>query len=483
MLGCLPRHLLSHTIAAPPACAYRAAPRVVLLPICSLKLRYYTLVLPSRGMGRRKWFELDEEEEKEEKGEEEEEVEEKGAEVGEFQEEEVEGRKEKVKEEEEEEEKEKEVDRGAEEEVRDGDGERREEAPHEPERKEEEEDCNGGDFGAEGNRKRTRKRRRKGKGGGGSGSGGVGICGGKEKQGGGSGGGATKEGGGGGGGSGGFGGVADTMVEGEANARMNPRKGEVAVFPLIDLWPSCRTTTPGTAEHRHFRHAAAQVASGGGGHEQNIKYVEYAVNPGLEEAYYTKKEEMTRRLGSAGVDERLLFHGTSFASSEAILRENFRLDKVGAEGGVGARAHTRIICLFPISLFAQFPVRTWPTSTTGDKANARDLRLHTDAFLSHGTLSRGPERKPGVFVLTRKGLSPKQTHHTCTSSQAGLTGGCLGPFFQVGSATDGGWFGRGFYFSPWCDVSRTYARRGGSESILIVKVLVGGVKTFYVSLC
>jgi hypothetical protein len=53
--------------------------------------------------------------------------------------------------------------------------------------------------------------------------------------------------------------------------------------------------------------------------------------PSGEVAYEEKKMEMTRRLGSAGVNERLLFHGTSFANSEAILRESFRLDKVGTD--------------------------------------------------------------------------------------------------------------------------------------------------------
>ena len=133
-----------------------------------------------------------------------------------------------------------------------------------------------------------------------------------------------------------------SMVGGEARARRNPRKGEVAVFPL---WPSCRTATPGTAEDQRFRRAQAQVARGTGrgsrGFENKIKCVEYAVNPALEEAYNEKREEMTRRLRSAGINEQLLFHGTSFASSEAILRENFRLDKVGAE----KRVPIHLICL------------------------------------------------------------------------------------------------------------------------------------------
>jgi len=43
---------------------------------------------------------------------------------------------------------------------------------------------------------------------------------------------------------------------------------------------------------------------------------------------------MAARLGSAGVNEGLLFHGTSFSNLERILRENFRLDKTGSDNGM-----------------------------------------------------------------------------------------------------------------------------------------------------
>ena len=158
-----------------------------------------------------------------------------------------------------------------------------------------------------------------------------------------------------------------SMVEGEARARRNPRKGEVAVFPL---WPSCRTATPGTAEDQHFRRAQAQVARGTGrgsrGLENKIKCVEYAVNPALEEAYNEKREEMTRRLGSAGINEQLLFHGTSFASSEAILRENFRLDKVGAQ----ERVPIHLICLKSCVPSDQLLGYVHARPTTGGQAEA-----------------------------------------------------------------------------------------------------------------
>ena len=111
---------------------------------------------------------------------------------------------------------------------------------------------------------------------------------------------------------------------------------------VFRLWPSCGLFSrlfPGNkaAERWHFCCAEAQIRCCS---LMKIQCVEYAVNPALEEAYAEKKEEMTRRLGSSGVNEKLLFHGTSFENSRAILRENFRLDKVGAEGRVGACPHT-----------------------------------------------------------------------------------------------------------------------------------------------
>ena len=51
-----------------------------------------------------------------------------------------------------------------------------------------------------------------------------------------------------------------------------------------------------------------------------------------------------------------------------------------------------------------------------------------------------------------------------------------GPYHQVGTTTDRGWFGAGFYFSPFYLCSLVYAQRhSGGGGMLIVKVLVGGV--------
>ena len=105
------------------------------------------------------------------------------------------------------------------------------------------------------------------------------------------------------------------------------------------------------------------------------------MSPGLEKAYEDKKKEMTRRLGSAGVNECLLFHGTSFANSEAILRENFRLDKVGAEG--------RRACPHTSSLPLLHP--------TGRSATCAHV-----SSKHHG----GAGRKPGAYAyVTQKRLS------------------------------------------------------------------------------
>jgi hypothetical protein len=57
--------------------------------------------------------------------------------------------------------------------------------------------------------------------------------------------------------------------------------------------------------------------------------VQHVVNPVLQTAYEREKEELSARLGGAANDnEQFLFHGTSLASSEAIIRDNFCLSKV-----------------------------------------------------------------------------------------------------------------------------------------------------------
>jgi len=125
-----------------------------------------------------------------------------------------------------------------------------------------------------------------------------------------------------------------SQVTGEARARAERR---VAVFPLH--YPTEDTTetaggsgkggsggddggggvggVPSSPEERHFRRVAADLAR------------RYLVNPLVEDEYVEKRGEMRARLGSGGVNERLLFHGTSFARSEGIRRDNFSLDKVG----------------------------------------------------------------------------------------------------------------------------------------------------------
>jgi hypothetical protein len=57
--------------------------------------------------------------------------------------------------------------------------------------------------------------------------------------------------------------------------------------------------------------------------------VHHVVNPVLHAAYERKKKALAARLGgAANVNERFLFHGTSMANSEAIIRNNFCLSKV-----------------------------------------------------------------------------------------------------------------------------------------------------------
>jgi hypothetical protein len=193
------------------------------------------------------------------------------------------------------------------------------------------------------------------------------------------------------------------MVAGEARARRNPREGEVTVFPL---WPSCRTAAPGTAERDHFRHAEAQVARGSRGYEHKLKCVEYAVNPALEEAYNEKRQEMTRRLGSAGVNEQLLFHGTSLANSEAILRENFRLDRVGAEGRFSHLSPaSKLVCIRPVARLRAHTSHHWVAGESVNPGASWCRLVPSDASL---------------YTRKRQSLSSKH-HHMCTRPE--LTAG------------------------------------------------------------
>ena len=126
-------------------------------------------------------------------------------------------------------------------------------------------------------------------------------------------------------------------VPGEVRARRKCR------FAVIRLTSPGGNAAPDTAEEWHFRRAQAEVrwSSGMGGchpydggnsvygAKSPIQMVEYIVNPALEAAYETRKKEMTAQRGNGNMIERLMFHGTSAVNSQSIIRENFRLDKVG----------------------------------------------------------------------------------------------------------------------------------------------------------
>jgi len=199
--------------------------------------------------------------------------------------------------------------------------------------------------------------------------GGSGVGGGDERNGAGHRGCGGGSGGGGGHGGGGGGGSDNpNLVTGEARARAERR---VAVFPL----PSPSTEdpietaggsgeggsggggaggevvgAPDSPEERHFRRVAADLTRRG---VTNLQGVEYLVNPPVEDKYEEKRREMRARLGSAGVNERLLFHGTFFAHSEEIRQENFSLDKVGRV--LTFFAFTRLPGIPPPELF-------WPSA-------------------------------------------------------------------------------------------------------------------------
>ena len=223
----------------------------------------------------------------------------------------------------------------------------------------------------------------------------------------------------------------------------------------------------------------------GVGFEQKIRWVEYAVNPALEVAYEEKKMEMTRRLGSAGVNERLLFHGTSFANSEAILRENFRLDKVGT-GQLRVMSQHLLYASSPSVSMSSYWYARFKQAAQG-AGRKHGASLYTRSRPSH-SLSTGVRTEAWCPFNTQRCHSSRQlTPLHPAHSEVGVVDRmkcvCV-PYPRVGSATDGGWFGRGFYFSKSCEKSLACVKRcprGGG--LLLVKVLVGGVNTFHHALC
>jgi hypothetical protein len=119
------------------------------------------------------------------------------------------------------------------------------------------------------------------------------------------------------------------LVRGEARVRA---RGQVATFPV--------SVSADAAENQHFRVAEAQVLRGAGKHSfGKIEMIEYIVNPTLEVAYDRKKKELAVVRGAEGVNEKTLYHGTSFSNSDAIIKENFRLDKVGSTTDKGWYGH------------------------------------------------------------------------------------------------------------------------------------------------
>jgi len=118
------------------------------------------------------------------------------------------------------------------------------------------------------------------------------------------------------------------LMRGEARMRA---RGQVATFPV--------SVSADAAENWHFLVAKAQVRRGGEHSFGNIEMIEYIVNPALEAAYERKKKELAVVRGAEGVNEKILYHGTSFSNSEAIIKENFRLDKVGSTTDEGWYGH------------------------------------------------------------------------------------------------------------------------------------------------
>ena len=128
-------------------------------------------------------------------------------------------------------------------------------------------------------------------------------------------------------------------------------------------------------------------------------------------------------------------------------------------------------------MYARFKQAPWGRAIDSlSGASAICKRKHLTLTGGRATESLLPPLTSGSVCLSQ--VSTSHLHPAPVDGGRDRMKCACRPCPQVGSATDGGWFGRGFYFTPNCDVSLSYARQNpGGGVMLIVKVLVGGVNT------
>lgn len=115
------------------------------------------------------------------------------------------------------------------------------------------------------------------------------------------------------------------LMEGEAEAL---RRGEARSW---EVRPS-RNFDPSDVGDSHFRRCESQFKRqlGSAANQYALKEVRYVCNPALVRRFEEKAREYDRRFGAKQHTQLLAFHGTSKANVESILRQGFRMDKVGS---------------------------------------------------------------------------------------------------------------------------------------------------------
>jgi hypothetical protein len=88
-------------------------------------------------------------------------------------------------------------------------------------------------------------------------------------------------------------------------------------------------STEDTPEEQHYRLAESAFCRGGGQASQ-IAAIEYHFHPELESRWHAKKAEYDDRFGVSGHTIIFAFHGTKKANAEAILRDGFKISKLGS---------------------------------------------------------------------------------------------------------------------------------------------------------
>lgn len=149
-----------------------------------------------------------------------------------------------------------------------------------------------------------------------------------------------------------------------------------------------RTFDPDDPQEAHYRMAESQfrrmLANQGG--KSEITQIDCFINPTLSAAFETKKKEYDLKFGK-GHETRLVFHGTRAESIDTIMKDGFKLSKVGSAtdpGWYGAGIY-----------FSEKTAYSQAYDRAGGKLLLSRLLLGRPCKLTHGERCDGAPVRPG----------------------------------------------------------------------------------------